>query len=83
MDKRIDPLKKLLRSFKIYILTQYLSHTTCPVGDLIDRHMKVFSNNKFFEGLTIPTPSAMEPLTEKFPNADEQALSFMTVRREY
>lgn len=48
------------------------------LGDLIERHMKVFSNNKFFEGLTIPTPTTMDPLESRFPNVDEEALDFMT-----
>lgn len=47
------------------------------LGDLLPRHMQVFSNNSFFKGLTIPTPDRMEPLEAKFPSISQQAMSFM------
>ena len=28
-------------------------------GDLLPRHMEIFSNNSFFKGLTIPTPDVL------------------------
>lgn len=48
------------------------------LGDLLPRHMQVFSTNSFFKGLTIPTPDHMEPLESRFPSSiGAQALSFM------
>ncbi|KAK7506825.1 hypothetical protein BaRGS_00001676 [Batillaria attramentaria] len=47
------------------------------LGDLIPRHMQIFSNNAFFKGMSIPEPDRLEPLEEKFPNAAPQAMSFM------
>lgn len=45
------------------------------VGDLIPKHVQLFSSNEFFAGITIPRPDRIEPLTEKFPpNIDQQAL---------
>ena len=31
----------------------------CFAGDLLPRHMEIFSNNSFFKGLTIPTPDML------------------------
>lgn len=47
------------------------------LGDLIPRHMQIFSNNAFFKGMSIPEPDRLEPLEEKFPSAAPQAMSFM------
>lgn len=47
------------------------------LGDLIPRHMQIFSNNAFFKGMSIPDPDRLEPLEEKFPTAAPQAMSFM------
>ncbi|KAL8620010.1 Cyclin-dependent kinase-like 1 [Nucella lapillus] len=47
------------------------------LGDLIPRHMQIFSTNAFFKGMSIPDPDRLEPLEEKFPTAAPQAMSFM------
>ncbi|XP_076463898.1 cyclin-dependent kinase-like 1 [Babylonia areolata] len=47
------------------------------LGDLIPRHMQIFSNNVFFKGMSIPEPDRLEPLEEKYPSASPQAMSFM------
>lgn len=47
------------------------------LGDLIPRHMQVFSTNQFFKGLQIPQATSREPLELKFPNISSQALNFM------
>ncbi|XP_076441746.1 cyclin-dependent kinase-like 1 isoform X2 [Babylonia areolata] len=47
------------------------------LGDLIPRHMQIFSTNAFFKGMSIPDPDRVEPLEEKFPNAAQQAMSFL------
>ncbi|XP_077995068.1 cyclin-dependent kinase-like 1 [Glandiceps talaboti] len=47
------------------------------LGDLIARHQQIFSQNQFFQGLTIPEPDIMEPLEVKFQGISVQALSFM------
>jgi len=36
-------------------------------GDFIPRHMKVFKNNEFFAGLSIPEPDVRESLEAKMP----------------
>ena len=36
-------------------------------GDFIPRHMKVFKNNEFFAGLSIPEPDVRESLELKMP----------------
>ncbi|PWA29642.1 hypothetical protein CCH79_00007964 [Gambusia affinis] len=50
------------------------------LGDLIPRHQQVFSNNQFFCGVSIPEPTEMEPLEQKYPNLSHQTLSLMKVR---
>ncbi|XP_013410282.1 cyclin-dependent kinase-like 4 isoform X2 [Lingula anatina] len=47
------------------------------LGDLLPRHVDIFSNNQFFKGLTIPVPDRLEPLEEKFPNISSKAMDFM------
>ncbi|XP_067938976.1 cyclin-dependent kinase-like 1 [Watersipora subatra] len=47
------------------------------LGDLLPRHMQVFSNNSFFNGMTIPTPDKQLLLEEKVPNISPNALSFL------
>jgi len=47
------------------------------LGDLLPRHMQIFSTNSFFKGLSIPEPDRLEPLEEKFPNVHADAMSFM------
>ena len=47
------------------------------LGDLTPRHMQVFQNNQFFQGMSIPDPSNLEPLEARFPNLDSGSLSFM------
>ncbi|XP_067844468.1 cyclin-dependent kinase-like 4 isoform X2 [Heptranchias perlo] len=49
------------------------------LDNLIPRHEHVFRNNQFFLGVSIPEPDPedMEPLEEKFPNINPDALTFM------
>ncbi|ESO93498.1 hypothetical protein LOTGIDRAFT_161601 [Lottia gigantea] len=47
------------------------------LGDLIPRHMEIFSCNAFFKGMIIPDPERMEPLEEKFPRFSKEAISFL------
>ena len=44
-------------------LVSLIIHT----GDLIPRHMKVFKNNEFFAGLSIPEPDVRESIESKMP----------------
>lgn len=37
------------------------------LGDLVPRHMKVFKNNEFFAGLSIPEPEVRESIDSKMP----------------
>lgn len=49
-------------------------------GDFIPRHMKVFKNNEFFAGLTIPEPDVRESLELKMPrDFSTDAMDFLKV----
>ncbi|XP_038206491.1 cyclin-dependent kinase-like 4 [Zerene cesonia] len=37
------------------------------LGDLLPRHMTIFSQNSFFQGLALPEPTTFEPLEKKIP----------------
>ncbi|XP_045502837.1 cyclin-dependent kinase-like 1 isoform X2 [Colias croceus] len=37
------------------------------LGDLLPRHMTIFSQNSFFQGLALPEPTNFEPLEKKIP----------------
>ncbi|XP_065051886.1 cyclin-dependent kinase-like 4 [Rhopilema esculentum] len=47
------------------------------LGELIPRHIQIFSNNQFFYGIPVPEPDRMEPLESKFRGTSSEALSFM------
>ncbi|ELU01141.1 hypothetical protein CAPTEDRAFT_1740 [Capitella teleta] len=47
------------------------------LGDLLPRHIEIFSKNPFFKGLTIPEPESFEPLETKFPNITVEAMDFL------
>ncbi|XP_077285650.1 cyclin-dependent kinase-like 1 [Arctopsyche grandis] len=50
------------------------------LGDLLARHMLIFSQNDFFQGMTLPEPSSIEPLSKKIPQRyanDRNVLDFM------
>ncbi|EDV29453.1 uncharacterized protein TRIADDRAFT_19575 [Trichoplax adhaerens] len=47
------------------------------LGDLIPRHMQIFSNNQYFKGLSIPVPETTEPLEQKFIKHSNVAINFM------
>ena len=52
-------------------------------GDLIPRHMKVFKNNEFFAGLSIPEPDVRESLEAKMPREfSADAMDFLRVSRQ-
>lgn len=51
-------------------------------GDLIPRHMKVFKNNEFFAGLSIPEPDVRESLEAKMPrDFSPEGMDFLKVSR--
>ncbi|XP_047993954.1 cyclin-dependent kinase-like 4 isoform X2 [Leguminivora glycinivorella] len=37
------------------------------LGDLLPRHMTIFSQNTFFQGMALPEPTSLEPLESKLP----------------
>ncbi|XP_060805097.1 cyclin-dependent kinase-like 4 [Amyelois transitella] len=37
------------------------------LGDLLPRHMTIFSQNTFFQGMALPEPTMFEPLEKKIP----------------
>ncbi|XP_061722142.1 cyclin-dependent kinase-like 4 isoform X1 [Cydia pomonella] len=37
------------------------------LGDLLPRHMTIFSQNTFFQGMALPEPTTLEPLESKLP----------------
>nr|XP_049704479.1 cyclin-dependent kinase-like 4 isoform X4 [Helicoverpa armigera] len=50
------------------------------LGDLLPRHMTIFSQNTFFQGMALPEPSTVEPLEKKIPqrySCNELVLDFM------
>ncbi|XP_071961963.1 cyclin-dependent kinase-like 1 [Antedon mediterranea] len=47
------------------------------LGDLIPRHIQIFSTNQFFQGLQIPEPKSQEPLEVKFPRLPNALLTFL------
>ncbi|EDO49500.1 predicted protein [Nematostella vectensis] len=47
------------------------------LGNLIPRHIQIFSQNHFFRGLQIPEPTTREPLEMKYSHISTDALSFM------
>ncbi|XP_012936798.1 cyclin-dependent kinase-like 1 [Aplysia californica] len=47
------------------------------LGDLIPRHLEIFSNNAFFKGMKIPEPDTQEPLEERYPGMGVNAMDFL------
>ncbi|XP_052273246.1 cyclin-dependent kinase-like 1 isoform X2 [Dreissena polymorpha] len=47
------------------------------LGDLLPRHVQIFSTNSFFKGMIIPEPERLEPLEEKFMNFSDLVLNFL------
>ncbi|KAH9507240.1 Cyclin-dependent kinase-like 1 [Bulinus truncatus] len=47
------------------------------LGDLIPRHLEIFSNNAFFKGMSIPVPDRLEPLEERYPMLSALAMNFL------
>ena len=53
------------------------------LGDLIPRHMKVFKNNEFFAGLSIPEPEVRESIEAKMPrDFSNEGMDFLKVTFE-
>ena len=49
-------------------------------GDLVPRHMKVFKNNEFFAGLSIPEPEVRESIDSKMPrDFSTEGMDFLKV----
>ncbi|XP_023949927.2 cyclin-dependent kinase-like 4 [Bicyclus anynana] len=50
------------------------------LGDLLPRHMTIFSQNTFFQGMALPEPTTLEPLEKKIPQRyanNELVLDFL------
>ncbi|XP_063627818.1 cyclin-dependent kinase-like 4 isoform X2 [Cydia splendana] len=50
------------------------------LGDLLPRHMTIFSQNTFFQGMALPEPTTLEPLESKLPQRyahNELVLDFL------
>ncbi|XP_060571022.1 cyclin-dependent kinase-like 4 isoform X3 [Ruditapes philippinarum] len=47
------------------------------LGDLLPRHVQIFSANSFFKGMIIPEPERLEPLEERFANFSDSVLTFL------
>ncbi|XP_041969500.1 cyclin-dependent kinase-like 4 isoform X2 [Aricia agestis] len=50
------------------------------LGDLLPRHMTIFSQNTFFQGMSLPEPTTLEPLEKKIPQRyanNELVLDFL------
>lgn len=47
------------------------------LGDLIPRHLEIFSNNAFFKGMSIPEPDRLVPLDERYPGMTQNAMNFL------
>ncbi|XP_075983171.1 cyclin-dependent kinase-like 4 isoform X2 [Anticarsia gemmatalis] len=50
------------------------------LGDLLPRHMTIFSQNTFFQGMALPEPTMLEPLDKKIPQryaSNELVLDFL------
>ncbi|CAH0690352.1 unnamed protein product [Spodoptera exigua] len=50
------------------------------LGDLLPRHMTIFSQNTFFQGMALPEPTSVEPLQKKIPqrySSNELVLDFL------
>ncbi|XP_014356017.1 cyclin-dependent kinase-like 1 isoform X3 [Papilio machaon] len=39
----------------------------CTLGDLLPRHMTIFSQNTFFQGMALPEPAQLQPLETRIP----------------
>ncbi|XP_047512112.1 cyclin-dependent kinase-like 4 isoform X6 [Pieris napi] len=51
------------------------------LGDLLPRHMTIFSQNSFFQGLALPEPTTVETLEKKIPSRyanNELIVDFLT-----
>lgn len=49
-------------------------------GDLTPRHMQIFKANEFFAGVSLPTPTTLEPLEAKLPKQQNpHVLDFLKV----
>ncbi|XP_037963120.2 cyclin-dependent kinase-like 4 isoform X3 [Plutella xylostella] len=50
------------------------------LGDFLPRHMTIFSQNSFFQGMALPEPTSYEPLEKKIPQRyanNELVLDFL------
>jgi len=54
-----------------------LYHIQRTLGDLIDRHRRVFQSNQYFRGMVLPSPRERVPLESKYPNASNHTISFL------
>uniref|UniRef100_A0A336MPF9 cyclin-dependent kinase n=1 Tax=Culicoides sonorensis TaxID=179676 RepID=A0A336MPF9_CULSO len=50
------------------IVYQTLLGVARTLGDLLPRHLAIFSQNDFFKGIQLPVPPTLEPLETKMPN---------------
>ncbi|XP_013171152.1 PREDICTED: cyclin-dependent kinase-like 1 isoform X1 [Papilio xuthus] len=52
----------------------------CTLGDLLPRHMTIFSQNTFFQGMALPEPGQLQPLEARIPQRcanNEQLMDFL------
>lgn len=49
-------------------------------GDLLPDHMRIFKDNEFFRGVTLPEPDTLEPLEAKMPKTfSREGMDFLKV----
>ena len=64
-------------SFLWRSLKSRLSFSLSIIGELIPRHLHIFSTNSSFKGVEIPQPEKTDPLEIRFPKASPETMSFM------
>lgn len=49
-------------------------------GDLLPDHMRIFKDNEFFRGMSIPEPDRVDPIEDKMPkHFPSEGLDFLKV----
>ena len=72
--------KMMSRAPLICVWSRQLRPRDLFAGDLIPRHMKVFKNNEFFAGLSIPEPEVRESIEAKMPrDFSNEGMDFLKV----
>ena len=78
---RVGSWRKMMsRAPLICVWSRQLRPRDLFAGDLIPRHMKVFKNNEFFAGLSIPEPEVRESIEAKMPrDFSNEGMDFLKV----